>query len=299
MTKLFQTTFSLTLLLSTALSQAQPAGTYKFWYNGDHPSGTNYAYSDSGSGSEAGSITGSSVSNDSVTVDTAGENITWSTTSNDLVSGTKGTVFFSVYVSDEGNADLGSNALLEVYLDSLNYLRIYSADASNNITALHRGNDGSLPTIGTSFASLGIGAWYRVGYSWQTGADTNGEHAIILQTGDEALNDWSEATTESEDLDDWSGSPTSLTVGQSHFTDLEDASFQIKDVIITSEYKDLDPLSGGWTQVVSDDGSFAQPVGSTNDKEYGAGSFVAQHGGYIDSIILSMMVEGNPSQETL
>lgn len=218
-----------------------PSGTYMFWYNGDHPTDADTAWFNSGAGYKAGSVgAGTSVTTDYVEASTSNEHVSWTNSSSDIFSDSQGTIFLTVYVPDQGSG-VRDNYFFEAYVNTNNFLSIRTQNTGDNVRADFRGNAGTQQNIAAG--TLSVDTWYRVGYSWQTGAGAAGQHAIIVAAQETAIASWSGSTDETEDIDDFGSDPSEIAIGEdSAFGGSITDGIRIKDVIITSGYKDADQL---------------------------------------------------------
>lgn len=219
-----------------------PDDTYMFWWNGDYTSDTDKACFSDCDSSKDGTTTGTiSLSSSYVEFDGNNESLEWAIASEDGISDSQGTIFFSVYLVDNGGGSVSDSSMIEVWNDSNNHIWIYGYYSLGGIVGLHKGSGTQQYVYSTN---AGIDAWYRCGYTWQTGASGGGQHAIICESGEDAVSGWTTPDMDqTEDLDDWASSPTTLLLGEDQ-TDLnliEDA-VRIKDVIVLSGYKAADPL---------------------------------------------------------
>ena len=211
------------------------AGT-TFSYNGNHPSGTNYAC-DSDSAALEGTVTGATVTSSYITSAAADERVAWTIDTTEF-NDEQGTLCFSFNIQTAW----GTDGLIEIWYDASNYIKIYSNDGGDVLVALHSG-------AGTESAiNSGAGSpdtWYRACYTWQTAADTGGKHNISLAACSGAncsgiVQSWvGEAT---EDLDVWGTNTTVLIAGELNAERTQPDDPLIADITITSGYQDADPF---------------------------------------------------------
>jgi len=226
--------------------------TYMFAYDGDFPSDTDEACFTSGADSKDGTVVDADVNAYRVEYSAANDYVQWSVSDGDGVDDSEGTLYFSLYITDEGNADVDSNALMEVWNDGDNNIYISTDDSTDKIRAFHEGNG----TQANAFSGDAIttGAWYRIGYTWQTGADAGGKNSTSSVALGNSVN-WDEDV---EDLDDWAGDkqPNSITVGeQLSQVGVNDTSIRIADLVILAGYQTADPYPTIRTVYVDPDAS--------------------------------------------
>ena len=186
-------------------------------------------------GSENGGIL---VDEFGVTHDAANKYITWVVAGGDGINGSvAGTLYVSLYLVDEGNADVDTNDFFEASGDANNRIKIYTHDGSNSVYGYFR-SQGNTQDLGAGIA-LSFETWYRVGYSWEPGADAAGKHSISVVT---LGNDQNFATEHTEDLDTMTTAIDDVTMGENEAgTGMTDTVWT-RDLIILSGYQTDDPL---------------------------------------------------------
>lgn len=232
------------------VAAADPCGcattTYMFCYTGDYSGDADKACFTNGTASKDGTEvdTGTyvAISSDYISIDAQLDNhVYWEISSGDGFTSTKGTIFFSIYVTDgNANSDWDLFQLFEARYDANNYLYIAGTDGTSskgNLYAVWRSLGGTTQTL-TATIATDLGAWYRVGYTWDT---TNGDgvHSISAVAITSATS-WEDGTGTT--LDAWTGEPSNIYVGERSYNQAVDARL-IKDVYIFSTYKATDPLS--------------------------------------------------------
>lgn len=227
---------------SGAVAYTCATGTYMFWWDGDYSGDTSMACSASGAATKTGSSSGDvSIDANYVRITDVNSYLRWEIVAEDIFNDSQGTIFFSVYFVDEGNGDLDDDAIFEIYKDTNNYLGCWATDSDNKVKCQVRGNGNTAQNVSTA-STLSTGNWYRIGYSWQTGADAGGKHSIVIQSGETAVSSWDAEVENTEDLDDWGSAPQYVTLGENQLGITLVDDVRIKDVIITSGYKDADQL---------------------------------------------------------
>lgn len=218
---------------------ACPVGTYMFYYNGDYPDDTDKACFTNGTVTKDGTISGATVTSDYVLIEAANQYIQWVIASEDGISDSEGTVFATICMIDDGDADVETTQIWESYIDTNNYMLCQIDGGTNKLVCYHRGNGGTAQTVlsSSTFDSF-CDTWYRVGYTWQTGADAGGKHSVsLVLLGNDPV--WTEAV---EDLDDWATPPDKFTIGENLTSGGVVDDMRVKDVIILQGYQTDDPL---------------------------------------------------------
>lgn len=212
------------------------SGTYMFDYDGDYNGDTDKACFTDGGANKDGTIVDATVTSDYVEYSASDDYITWDVASEDGICDTLGTIYFSVYIVDDG--DIGENALIES-INGNDKLAVFTNDSTNGVYGMHAGNNGAHVMYVASAMGFTIGTWVRVGHSWQTGIGGN-DHAL-------AINAVGAATTwQDEDDDDllaWNANPDDITIGENAIGKTVNDTVRIKDVRILSTYKATDPLA--------------------------------------------------------
>lgn len=206
------------------------SGTYMFCYTGDYSGDTDKACFNSGASQKDGTVVDASVSADYVTWSSTNDYISWAISGDDGFNDDEGTLYFDYYIDDDGN--IGYNALIESYADANNYLMIYINGADDRVIARFISN-GSTQEL---YLSAAAGTWVRVGYTWQTGADAGGKHALSIDGG----STWGDEDT--EDLDSWTTAPDDITIGEKDGGVDVYENPRVRNLIILSGYKTADPL---------------------------------------------------------
>jgi hypothetical protein len=209
-----------------------PVGTYLFAWDGLHADGSTVACFADGASSAAHDATEGTytIASGVMTTDNNDERFTHNATGDDIIADQQGTVWFSVYVSDGADR----RVVWESNNDPSNFIYI-EVLATEALSGHHRGSGGG-NNIVTS-AAISTGTWVRAAYSWQTGVDAGGTHAICV-----GANCWATPDDDdTEDLDAWSSDPNDVTIGENDTGLTFDEEIKVKDVYITSGYKDADP----------------------------------------------------------
>ena len=209
-------------------------GTYSFAYDGDFTGDTDAACFTSGGANKQGTVTADTVSTEYIEYNAVDEYVTWAVAGEDGVSDEgPHTVFLSLYVSDDGDTNMETNALFEVVADADNNLDCRVADTGDAVSCVMEFQT-TLKTK-TSTVTLSFDTWYRVGYSWQTGEAGNDHATSVVTVGSEAS--WEE---DDDDLGVWGSAPTEITVGEKESALAVNDTVRIKDVCILSGYKATD-----------------------------------------------------------
>lgn len=219
-------------------------GTYMFWWNGDYNGDADKACYNSGAGSKDGTVSEATVSSSYIQIDSTDQYISWVNDTSDIFNPSQGTLFFSIYVVDsDSNSDVDNNQIFEIYVNTNNCLYIITSDATNKVAAYWRGSSQAAVSVATG-STLSVGQWYRVGYSWQPTAEAEGNHSIVIASGETAVANWDAAVEEADGLDTWTSSPSKIHVGENALGlfAYETDGIRVKDIIITSGYKDADQL---------------------------------------------------------
>lgn len=212
------------------------ASTYMLCYTGDYSGNAAVACKTNGAGTVTGTVVDATVSADYVSVSANNDYISFAVTDGDIINDELGTIFFSVYITDEGDATVEDNALIEVNTAVFTEDKIFCVvlGASDKIRCYHEGgNAGDISA--TSSSTITTGAWYRVGYTWDT---TNDKHSVSLVTKTSATS-WTE---ESEALTPFTNQPTAVKIGElSSGIPANDIPILIADMVILSTYQATDP----------------------------------------------------------
>jgi hypothetical protein len=209
-----------------------------FSYNGDWEGGgadDNAACDSDGAtkidGMESGSV---SVDSSYVTFSTTNSYVTWVIDS-DNIDDEVGTIYCDVYI--ESSID-GYNVIWEsIGLATEDQMYCMIESGTLDFYCLHEGqNAGADAGRGTS--ALTADAWYRCGFSWQTGVAGN-DFAISSPAKGSAT-----AWTESDkDLTAWAAGnqPDDFTIGENVNGNQVTDTVRVRDCVILKTYKATDP----------------------------------------------------------
>jgi len=208
--------------------------TYMFAYDGDYDGDTDKACFISGAANKDGTIVDATVTSSYVEFSAVNDYILW------VVAGEDGindegpiTIYFSMYIVDDTNGDLDENVLVESVSNSDNMLVLYTSDASDSVAVTFESGGTKVAIIST--VDPNMGAWYRVGYSYQTGVAGN-DHAISVVTLGNAPN-WEETDS---DLVAWDFDADDITIGEKSSAKNVTDTVRIKDLCVLSGYKTAD-----------------------------------------------------------
>lgn len=215
-----------------------PTSTYMFCYTGDHASGTGYACFTNGTATKNGTVVDATISTDYVSYSAVNDYIEWAVSSDDGVNDELGTLYFSAYLTDEGDATLEGGAIIEIFsgTDANNKILLYSYAANTGARGFHVGTATSHNVIGTG--SLTTGAWFRYGLSWNVATSKLSVSIVALGSA----HSWVE---EADALVAFDGAaqPTVIRIGESTSgLSVRDIPVLIKNVIILGTYQAADPF---------------------------------------------------------
>jgi len=197
-----------------------PSGTYKFAWNGQHPSGANYGCWDSGTTSEAGVVTGLTVTSDYATINDSDERMEF--TSGAPLDADIGTVWMDLWIVTSPTAQCG--VYESVNTDSTQLMVL----ANDTVLGIHfNGGWDDVP----SDAALSEGEWERVAYSWSTAAN---EHVIY------ANGFWNSA--DAETLGSVDPAPDHFRIGEYESGAICTGEIRIRNVYFIESYKANDPM---------------------------------------------------------
>lgn len=210
-----------------------PSATYMFAWTGHMGNGDTACFNNGATNAAADTTEGTyTIDTDTgaITIDNNDERFTHDASGDDIISDTQGTVWLSIKCS-AGN---DNRVPFESVYDGNNKitLRITGGELLRGDHVGNYSGGGSAGTV-TTTSTVCDGTFQRVAYSWQTGADAGGQHAIY------AAESWEDEDV--EDLDAWSNDPDDVTVGENLAGLTFDEEIQVRDVYITSGYKDTDP----------------------------------------------------------
>jgi len=208
-----------------------PTGTYKFVWNGNHPTGTNYGWTDSGVGTSEGTLTGALIATDygqtgyGLQLNAGNERLQFTVATNDLISDTQGTIWLSLYIGSNSS----NSYIVEVYVDANNFIAMSVNYSARTVTGAHKGSGGTTVAV-TSTDVVSLITWTRVGYAW---SNSDGKHAIKIGAGA-----WKEET---EAIDVFNSAITNLKIGELNMGSIG-GEYWIDNFYVTAGYKDADPL---------------------------------------------------------
>lgn len=224
-------------------------GTVTYLYNGDYPSDTDAACS-AGKVKLDGTVSGATVTANYILV-AAGNQYVQHTLSSAEFDTTLGTIWFSMYVVDDGDGNVEGVQIFEIGVavwDSNNVLFIEVAGdgaANGRLNASYKGS-GTADTVVTAADSIAHSTWYRVGYSWQM--DAGNDHAIIAIAcgggGTEAdcagKGTWVGAVEVDDDLVEMNAQPTVIRLGELSTNNTMTDDIRVADFYIHNTYKAAD-----------------------------------------------------------
>lgn len=161
--------------------------TYTIRYNSDHGSGTNYAYTSNGSGSndaDAMDATASAAQNNtsggtySLLVDGAGDSIDWTTGTTGYVDSSAGSLEMYVYV--DAASMTGEAPLFELYPSATGGTNLIRAKLNSNGTVNTRHEGNNVVVSFNTTASISLQTWQRLRFRWTVSGD---EVGVRIGTG--------------------------------------------------------------------------------------------------------------------
>jgi hypothetical protein len=210
-----------------------PDGTYKFAYNGDHSSGTDYACFDSGNSSKQGTETDPgtniTVSEDYIEFDAENAYMTWAVAGDDGIDDQEGTVYFSVYIVDDGG--IGTNSIFESFgtTGSGPYLKMVTL-SGQTIAFI----DDDTTNNSTYGATLSGDTWYRVGIAWKVGATPSFSISAVTLG---SAHSWAD---DNDTLGANAWTPDDITVGDNLAANGVVDTVRVADIVIVSTFKGTD-----------------------------------------------------------
>jgi hypothetical protein len=214
--------------------------TYDACYTGDHATATDYiCYESDATSEDATNNTADVVSTSYIEYDAADENVQWTITG-DLSAGldSEGTIFVDFYVIDrDADTNIHDASVFELRYNAANCINCYVRGAFDRIDCRFEGNTSDQIAAA---GSLSFNTWYRLGYTWQTGADAAGKHSVSV-VAKTAATSWQEDVV---DLDDWDDGgavdPLTFTLGEAA-SSKSDERVRIRDSVILTGYQTTDP----------------------------------------------------------
>lgn len=218
-----------------------PTGTYEAAF-GAVGAGNDYFCYEDGSANEQGTTGGTpTVDGSGITYSSTGDNINVTITGDISAGiGDEGTLYFTLTTP---TTLTGDSYMFTLYYDGSNQIFVWLESADSKPWAGHTGSGTAQQVKGPAALSMG-GTTYRIGYSWQTGADAGGVHSIISQAGATAISTpWSGEFEQTEDLDAFASDPTTFYVGDGRSDGVSiTGSMTITDVRLVTGYQGADPL---------------------------------------------------------
>lgn len=226
---------------SGVATTADPCGcpdvSYKFCYTGDYSGDAKKACYKTPGGvitQKAGTTGGSpTITSDYVSYSAINTYLQFAVENEDGFSDSVGTMYFSLYLTDEGDATLEGGAIIELYgvaNSTNNSINTYSYPSNTGLRCLFTGDADVESNIKNG--ALTTGAWFRAGVSWDV---ANSKLAVsIVALGSAHSWDVDDDTLTAWHVDD---QPASITIGRKLWgLDVSDIPVLIKDVIIFGEY---------------------------------------------------------------
>lgn len=169
-----------------------------------------------------------SFTDNAIVIDNNDERFTHDVSGDDLISEAVGTLWMEVKVTD----GVDTRVVFESYVNSSNYMYC-RIDGDEKFRCYFLGA-GTSDNVATTDACT-VGDWTVVGYSWQESTAGN-DHAVTIG------NTWAAGTVEEDDdLGTWNTEPDDVTIGENDRGITFDEEVQIRNVYITSGYKDVHP----------------------------------------------------------
>lgn len=202
---------------------------YLFRWNGDHASGTSYAYTNSGGGSAQGSIGGAAVidttqahSGNAVQIYDEWDYIGWSSGVSGFVSTSEGSAEIWVYADAEAISS-GQVPLFETEYKVSDYLRARIVDGV--VSFVHKGNNVKVALATTT--TVPAQTYTRIRFRWSV---TN--NLIGVQIG---ANDW-ENDSDADAVTAFANAPTILRIGPGNLDYTVDYTAYIDDFEFINGY---------------------------------------------------------------
>lgn len=209
-----------------------PTSVYKFCYTGDYSGDVDKACFSNGSVVKDASLNSVDVINSSyVEYNAANEVIRWAVSNKDGIDDTIGTLFFTYKTP---SLIAGDNILIEIYVNTNNYISITYVEYLGYIRVYHKGNGNSQYLTGGSFSTSSS---YRIGYTWKTG-NPGGHKLSIVPLG--SATSWS-AENDSNLLTAFSVAIDKIQFGKTSLGSVYDTN-RVSDLIILGDYSANDPL---------------------------------------------------------
>lgn len=210
-----------------------PSGTYSFAWNGDYTGDSDKGCFDSGCSSvKDGTLSGGTIGATGQTgngyrVTAHNQYLSWDNTAEDGLDITVGTVWMSVYITDDGTDS--SNGLFEATVSpATDQVKLTVNSTTRTIVATYIGQSTSKSKTSTDVVTEG--AWIRVGMSWDT---ANGYVCAVVGST------W---TTNTTGVVVMASSPTTFSIGENLSSGAEDDTMDIDNVYIIKSFKAADPL---------------------------------------------------------
>jgi len=209
------------------------AGTYLSCWNGDYTSDTDKACFDSGASAKDGTQNDGTIGTDygetgnGFRITAEDQYLKWAVSSEDGIDDEEGTVWMSVYVTeDESRTD---STVFEAHVDVNNGIDI-QVKGNNRVRGRHEG-DGAPNNLDDATIMISPGEWHRIGYTWKVATDFHcvavNESAWVCQ--EETL------TAFDEPLDQ-------MQIGEDNTEATQTDTIDIDNVYVTGTYQDDDPL---------------------------------------------------------
>ena len=207
-----------------------PAGTYDFAWNGDYPSDTDKACTNSGAASQDGTMSGGTLSSSygysgvGLRVTANNQYLTWSY----VLDNSLGTVWMWVYFADETPAS--TTPFFESSYNTSNRLYL-QALTNGRLQATYQGAGTPTQSSSSTGDTLANG-WNRVAMAWD---QVNGHLTWKIGAGS-----WYGVTGGS--LTAWAGATNDTTIGENELAAVFTETVYIDDLYYVNSYQAADPM---------------------------------------------------------
>lgn len=211
--------------------------TYMFCYNGDFTADTDKACFTNGDASKDAAVnTVDYIGTDYSSSNAVDETLQWPIAGEDGASDSEGTLFCSTRYVD-GGSGIRDAIIFEIWNDFSNHMYCRYRDTSDQLYCQFTSQAGGSDTI--AGGTLSVDTNYRLGYTWQTGADAGGKHSWSMQ----ALGSDPSWTEEVVDLDDWDGAdqPDKIAIHEDQQGSHDGDTIRIWDCLVLTGYQTDDP----------------------------------------------------------
>ena len=238
-TLLFCAAYSISLANPVAMMGEQKVvsplsgDTYLFRYNSDHPSGTDYAYINSGAGSAQGTISGATVGSTivhsgtySLLTDALNERILWSSGVSGYINTSEGSLEIWVYVNV---AEItGSVSFFEIYPVATGGNNMIRSIMNTDGTVYFRHEGNNVVVSMSSAAVIPPQTWTRIRYRWSVSGNVIG-----IQVGE--TGDWGD-DADADAVTAFSESPDTFAIGEYTYNNVADHELYVDDFEVINGY---------------------------------------------------------------